>query len=161
MNCKSAGKLMIAWLDGSLKVEQRHSMEQHLTACQVCSARSRELRELWALLDEVPVLSPAPAFDSTVFARAAREAQPYGLLRWLAAPSPRLTLGAAALVVLSLWLSSLPRVERAAPTPVRGTEAEFGMIEELPMFEDYDVLLHFDVLSELPGQELEKPPSGL
>jgi hypothetical protein len=42
-------------------------------------------------------------------------------------------------------------------TAVQNTEAEFGMIKDLPVLEDYDVLTSFDALSELPAQQTAQP----
>jgi hypothetical protein len=68
-------------------------------------------------------------------------------------PSPRAAFALAAVVLLSLWLSS---VRPSRPTQVvvaqtSGGEADFKMIEDLPVLEDYDVISNFDALSYLPA----------
>ena len=58
-----------------------------------------------------------------------------------------------ALLVFSIWLSSLPPAGHA-PVPVASaSDAEFKMIADLPVLEDYDVLANFEALSELPVQQ--------
>jgi hypothetical protein len=89
----------------------------------------------------------------------AAEPRRAGLWAWLA-PSPRLALAATVLVVFSVWLSS----QRPGPQPVASTapqsiEAEFRMIQDLPVLEDYDVVASFDALGELPVQSPAAPQS--
>ena len=40
----------------------------------------------------------------------------------------------------------------ASRGPTASSEAEFRMIQDLPVLENYDVLVSFDVLSQLPAQ---------
>ena len=61
----------------------------------------------------------------------------------------------AALLVLGVWLTFMPPARQPASntiasTQARGSEAEFTVIKNLPVLEDYDVLSNFDALSELP-----------
>ena len=151
MNCEAVKKLSIAYLDGRTEPGRRREIENHLAGCVACREQARQLRELWGILDESPVLHPSPGFDAAVRARIAREPHRGGAWGWLAAPSPLLAMGIAALLVFSIWLSSLPRT--APPLRAAGTvESEFMMIADLPVLEDYDVLANFEALSELPLQ---------
>ena len=73
-------------------------------------------------------------------------------------PSPRMAFAATALLIASVWLSSfqparMPAVHSPAGLSNQNAEAEFGMIKDLPVLEDYDVLTSFDALSELPVQQ--------
>jgi len=84
----------------------------------------------------------------------AAEPRREGLWTWLL-PSPRMAFAVAALLVLGVWLTSMPPARQpasntTASTQSRGSEAEFTVIENLPVLEDYDVLSNFDALSELP-----------
>jgi anti-sigma factor RsiW len=159
MNCEKMGKHLIAYLDARTNPGWRRQIEAHLAECQTCRQRAGQLRELWGLLDELPALLPSPGFDAAVRARIAREPQRAGFWGWLAAPSPRLAIGVTALLVFSVWLSSLPR--QAPPPRSGGVEAEFRMIEDLPMLEDYDVLSNFEALSELPIQPVANRTPGI
>jgi anti-sigma factor RsiW len=161
MNCKAAEKILVAYLDGRTDPGRRREMEAHLAECQSCRGRARQFGELWGILDELPVLAPSLGFDAAVRARIAQEPHRAGPWGWLVVPSPRLAIGVTALLVFSIWLSSLPRVQRPSPGAFTGIEAEFRMIEDLPMLEDYDVLLNFEALSELPVQPVVKQPSGI
>jgi hypothetical protein len=80
-------------------------------------------------------------------------------------PSPRLAFAVTALLIASIWISSvepvrLPSTHLPAGVAVQNAEVEFGMIKDLPMLEDYDVLTSFDALSELPVQP-SVPPQPL
>jgi hypothetical protein len=62
-----------------------------------------------------------------------------------------------ALLIASIWLSSFQPARLAVTHPQaqasQSSEAEFGMIKDLPVLEDYDVLTSFDALSDLPVQQ--------
>ena len=135
--------------------------------CADCRVRAEEFRALWSALDDLPVLSPSAAFDASLRARIAAEPVRRGFWTWL--PSPRLAFAVTALVAMSVWLSSMP--QRGTMQPAGATsqqpaaDADFGMIRDLPVLENYDVLSKFDALSELAGapggtdkdQESKKP----
>ena len=157
MNCGHMQEHLIAYLDGKAAPAARREVEEHLAACPACRERAEQFRALWGALDEVPALSPSPSFDAAVRRRVAAEPHRAGLWAWLT-PSPRLALAATALVVFSVWLSS----QRPGPQPIasaapQSIEAEFSMIQDLPVLEDYDVVASFDALAELPVQQPSAP----
>jgi hypothetical protein len=51
----------------------------------------------------------------------------------------------------------LPTSNAPAGTAVQNTEADFRMIQDLPVLENYDVLTTFEALSELPSQQAAQP----
>jgi anti-sigma factor RsiW len=164
MNCVHSKKQLVAYLDGKLEAAERRQFETHLAVCAACQERAAEFRSVWEVLDELPLLSPSPAFDSVVRARVQEELHRGGFWNWLV-PSPRLAFAATALLIASIWLSSfqpvrLPSTHPPAGAAVQNAEAEFGMINNLPVLEDYDVLTSFDALSELPVQP-SVPPEPL
>ena len=158
MRCTGMQDKLIEYLDGRAKPAERHAVEEHLSSCAECRVRAEEFRLLWSALDDVPMLSPSPAFDALLRARVAAEpARRHFWNSWNWLPSPRLAFAVTALVVLSVWLSSsMPRVSTHQATmgstaPQTSAESEFGMIRDLPVLENYDVLSKFDALSELPA----------
>ncbi len=99
---------------------------------------------------------PSREFDASLRARIAAEPVRRNFWNWM--PSARFAFAITALVVLSVWLSSAPRVVKSPSEmnqPVQAnkisTEKDFGMIRDLPELENYDVISKFDALSELPG----------
>jgi len=148
MNCQRIETLLIAYLDGKARESERRDVELHLAACAACRTRAEEFRRLWSVLDEAPLHEPSPAFDARLRERIAAEPKP-GWLAWLV-PSPRWALAISLLVVLSVWISSLPPATPPAGQAALQSEEEFKMIKDLEVLEDYDVLANFEPLSELP-----------
>ena len=107
-HCTGMEDKLVEYLDGRAKPAERRAVEEHLTACAECRIRAEEFRTLWSALDDLPVLSPSPR----LMLRCARALPPSpcaaGFWDWL--PSPRLAFAVTALVVMSVWLSSMPRV---------------------------------------------------
>lgn len=161
MNCGYTEKNLVAYLDGKLHPSERRQFEAHLATCAGCRERADGFRSVWNVLDELPEIMPSPAFDARVRARVDQEARRSSFWSWLV-PSPRLAFAVTALLIASVWLSSFQPSRMPAVHPVAGAanqnaEAEFGMIKDLPVLEDYDVLTSFDALSELPVQQATRP----
>jgi anti-sigma factor RsiW len=148
--CSAMEGKLVEYLDGRAKPAERRAVEEHLAGCSACRNRAEDFRALWGALDDLPVISPSPAFDASLRARIAAEPVRRGLWGWL--PSPRLAFAVTALVAMSVWMASMPRITINDPamTGVAG-EADFGMIRDLPVLENYEVLSTFDALSELPA----------
>ncbi len=153
--CAGMEDKLVEYLDGRAKPAGRRAVEEHLAACSGCRNRAEEFRNLWGALEDLPVVSPSPAFDASLRARIAAEPARRGFWSWL--PSPRLAFAVTALVAMSVWMASIPRVT-INESPMTGVqvEADFSMIRDLPVLENYDVLSKFDALSELPA-----PPNGV
>jgi anti-sigma factor RsiW len=148
--CVALENTLIEYLDGRAKPSDRRVVEEHLAGCAACRLRAEEFRTVFSALDDLPALSPSPSFDATLRARIAAEPAPCRFWNWL--PSPRLAFAVTALVAMSVWVSSMPR--KMAPSAGNGqisTEADFGMIRDLPVLENYDVVSKFDALTELPN----------
>jgi anti-sigma factor RsiW len=153
--CAALESKLVEYLDGRARPAERHAVEQHLSGCASCRSRVEEFGALWSALDDLPAISPSPAFDASLRARIAAEPMRRSLWDWL--PSPRLAFAVTALVTLSVWLSSAPRrginpsiPSQAALAEQVSTESDFGMIRDLPVLENFDVVSKFDALSELP-----------
>jgi anti-sigma factor RsiW len=163
MNCGHIEKKLIPYLDGKLPSAERRQFEAHLAACAACREQTEGFRSVREVLDALPTVTPSPTFDSRVRARVAQEPRRAGFWSWIV-PSPRMAFAATALLIASIWLSSFQPGRLAVVAPpagpaVQNTEAEFGMIKDLPVLEDYDVVTSFDALSELPLQPTAQPQS--
>ena len=146
-------KELIEYLDGRAKPAERRAVEEHMAGCAACRVRAEEFRALWSALDDLPTICVSPAFDASLRARLAAEPARRGFWGWL--PSPRLAFATMALVALSAWISFLPQGGRNLPPtnqPVTN-DADFRMIRDLPVLENYEVVSEFDALSELPVSE--------
>ena len=160
MNCNQMEKNFVAYLDGKLHATERRQFEAHLAACAVCRERAEGFRSLWEVLDELPAIAPSAAFDARVRARVQQEPRRAWFWGWIV-PSPRMAFAVTALLIASIWLSSF----QPARTPVthspagltQNAEANFGMIKDLPVLENYDVLTSFDALSDLPVSQATQP----
>lgn len=159
MNCAYTEKNLVAYLDGKLHSPERRQFEAHLASCAACRERAEGFRSVWNVLEDIPAIAPSPAFDARVRARVEQDARRAGFWGWIV-PSPRMAFAATALLIASIWLSSfqpgrMPAVHPSAGAGNQNAEAEFGMIKDLPVLEDYDVLTSFDALSELPVQQTQ------
>ena len=156
MNCARMDERLIPYLDGKLAAGERREMEAHLAACAACRRRADEFRAVTGLLDELPVVEPSPAFDVRVRARVAAAPPRQGWWAWLT-PSPRVAFAATLLLMLTVWTASRPPesdpYNHGQNGPVlTSTDQDFGMIKDLPVLEDYDVLSNFEPLADLPQQ---------
>ena len=149
MNCEKMETRLIGYFDGKASASVRREVEAHLAACAACRVRAEEFRALDALLEELPSVEPAPSFDARVRARVAAEPRRAWLWAWLE-PSPRFAVSAALLLMLAIWVGTRPL---EAPAEAKLTpDAEFSMIKDLPVLENYDVLANFDALDALPAK---------
>jgi len=153
--CSAIESKLIVYLDGRAAPAERHAVEEHLSGCASCRTRAEEFRALSSVLDDLPEISPSPEFDATLRTRIAAEPARRSFWNWL--PSPRLAFAVTALVVMSVWLSSGPRVitspsvgSQAIHESKVTAESDFGSIRDLPVLENFDVVSKFDALSELP-----------
>jgi anti-sigma factor RsiW len=159
-HCAALESKLVEYLDGLARPAERHAVEEHLSGCASCRSRAEEFRAIWSTLDDLPAISPSPSFDASLRARIVAEPVRRSFWEWM--PSPRFAFAVTALVVMSVWLSSVhravknPSVISQAIQATQGTaESDFGMIRDLPVLENFDVVSKFDALSELPV-----PPSS-
>jgi len=153
--CAAMEGKLVEYLDGRARPAERRAVEAHLSGCATCRTRAEEFRALWTALEDLPEIFPSPSFDASLRARIAAEPARRGFWEWM--PSPRLAFAVSALVILSAWISSAPRViksptviSRAVQESKVTAEKDFGMIRDLPELENFDVISKFDALSELP-----------
>ena len=158
--CEEVEANLVEYLDGRAKSAERRAVEEHLAGCEGCRVRAQEFRALWSALDDVPAISPTPGFDAALRARLAAESVRRGLWEWL--PAPRFAFAALALIAMSVWMASVPKVTHhpSATIQTAVSDADFSMIRDLPVLENYDVVSKFDALSELPGPRDSAPNEG-
>jgi anti-sigma factor RsiW len=73
MSCGRMENKVLGYLGGRLKDSERLEMEKHLELCAACRLRVHEFRVVSGLLDELPMITPSPAFDARVHALVAAE----------------------------------------------------------------------------------------
>jgi anti-sigma factor RsiW len=163
--CAAMEGMLVEYLDGRARPAERHAVEEHLAGCDSCRSRAAEFRALSDVLGDLPEISPSPAFDASLRARIA--AEPPRRSFWNLLPSPRLAFAVTALVALAVWIGSRPVAvpdssasALAISASKTATESDFGMIRDLPVLENYDVISKFDALSELPGPATAGAPEG-
>ena len=153
MSCKRIEGKLLSFMDGRASDSERRVVSAHLKECAACQARVEGFSGVWEMLSEVPVLEPSKAFEARLRARIAAEPQRHGFWANVTTmlPSPRLALAVALLAVFSLWQGSRPVAVNESVAPV-SADAEFRMIQDLPVLENYDVLTSLDALSQPMGQ---------
>lgn len=156
MKCQEVEKDLIGYLDRRANSAERRAVEDHLAACGACRTRAEQLRGIWSVLEEMPVIEPSVGFDARVRARVAEEPKP-GWFAWLV-PQPRLAFSLALLVALSAWMVRLPQNNTALhPVAAQNESEQFQEINDLGVLENYEVLTKFDALSELTPAETSLP----
>ena len=153
MSCKRIEGKLIAFMDGRASDSDRRVVESHLKNCAACQARVEGFSGVWAMLNEVPVVEPSQAFETRLRARMAAEPRRQNFWAGLSTmlPSPRLALAVALLAVFSMWQSSRPVTVNENSAPV-SSDADFRMIQDLPVLENYDVLTSLDALAQPVAQ---------
>jgi anti-sigma factor RsiW len=148
MSCERMEGRLVSYMDGRATERDRRTIESHLKECSACRARVKGFQGVWSMLNELPVHEPSAAFEARL--RALLAAEPVRRSFWESLmPAPRMAFAVAMLAIFSFWISSRQPVISGSAT---SSEAEFRMIQDLPLLENYDVLVSFDVLSQLPAQ---------
>jgi len=148
MSCERMQSRILAYVDQRLKDSERVEMDKHLAACAACSVRVNEFRSVGALLDELPMIEPSPAFDVRVRARVAAEPVKQSWWAWMR-PSPRIAFAASMLLGAILFVGY--RNEPASPLPISVSDADAGIMQDISVMEDHDSLANFEPLKELPA----------
>jgi anti-sigma factor RsiW len=149
MSCSRIENKILPYVDGRLKASEVREVETHIAACAVCRLRVNEFHSVAGLLDELPQIEPSPAFDARVRARVAALPARRSWWAWFA-PSPRVAFAASMLLLATVWIST-----RNPGTPTMNEAAQYEMIKDLPVLEDYDVLANFEPLTDLPSQQTQ------
>jgi anti-sigma factor RsiW len=148
MSCERMEGRLVSYMDGRATERDRRTIESHLKECSACRARVKGFQGVWSMLNELPVHEPSAAFEARL--RALLAAEPVRRSFWEGLmPAPRMAFAVAMLAIFSFWISSRQPVISGPPA---SSEAEFRMIQDLPVLENYDVLVSFDILSQLPAQ---------
>ena len=143
MSCSRMESKILGYVDGRLKEGERLEMEKHLSTCGACQLRVNEFRSVHALLDELPMIEPSAAFDLRVRARVAAEPAKQSWWAWFT-PSPRVAFAASMLLLATVWLGLRPPDGSLSATDIDKIN------QEMPVLENYDVILDFAPLTELP-----------
>jgi anti-sigma factor RsiW len=147
MSCTNMESRILGYVDGRLKDSERLEMEKHLAACTACSVRVNEFRSVSALLDEMPMVEPSPAFDVRVRARMAAEPVQQSWWAWLR-PSPRIAFAASMLLLATVWLGY--NSHNVSPLPITPEDADASLMKDISVMEDHDSLANFEPLKALP-----------
>jgi anti-sigma factor RsiW len=146
VNCERISSALIPYLDGRANTSEQSSVEAHAAVCADCRERIEEFRQLYSVLNEMPVVQPSVAFAARVREHIAAEPQ-RNWFQWLM-PAPRLAFALAMLLALSVWMAKFQSSDNSATSAQ--SEQDFHVIKDLGVLENYDVLKGFDALSELP-----------
>jgi anti-sigma factor RsiW len=102
--CDRFHALMHARLDGDISREDDDALGHHLDSCESCRSTFRSLRTSVAVLAAMPAPQPGPAFAAAVARRAAAAGRGRVRAGRLAAGLAFSLLGAAAGLLIGLWV---------------------------------------------------------
>jgi hypothetical protein len=122
MRCERAQELLSEYFEGTIQNALRVPLESHINACSSCREAVDDLRFVWRVLDDAPVVNPPAGFRASVLQRleAKRDTEESGWLKRLlsgikgAPRSQVLAWGAAALAVVVLAGITVPGTRSAA-----------------------------------------------
>ncbi len=120
MRCQQATELMSLELDHLLDQAQRRDLQTHLSECADCQQTWSAMRQVSLLLEDTPMVAPAPGFVARVQERitqtlAARQARKQLVTGYLILGAGVLLLLALPLTFLAAPLSSLGRALAQQP----------------------------------------------
>lgn len=165
MRCKEVSQVLIDYHESSLDADQRRWVEQHLSECEKCRDRLKEVEQLYQLLAKERVPSPGESFWTgflpEVRARIERKKKRRGLL----IPKPRLAFGILtilAVAIVSIFMFTLDKrnlVDRQSEqmAEIAISSPEFSSTtEELAEILSAEAEVSLDVLlSNGEGEELD------
>jgi len=103
MNCEDVQKYLSDLLDKSLDVERVQEIEDHLTACPLCSEEMARLAECQRLVSGLPAVEPPVGFTNRVMAEVREAANPPSLWERLFLPLRiKIPLEATAVVLIAV-----------------------------------------------------------
>ncbi len=180
-NCAALESKLVEYLDGKARPPERHAVEAHLAQCDSCRLRAQEFRALWERARRPPRQFPLlPAFDASPCGPASPlNPRPVafgtGCHRrgWPLRLRHTHRLIGLAFLDAPHYNESRGVVSQASQV---SAESDFGMIRDLPVLDNFDVVSKFDALSgascssrprrhrkrrKKPGNEAAAPIRGL
>ncbi len=165
MRCKEVSQVLIDYHENSLQADERRRVERHLSECEKCRDRLKEVEQLYQLLARERVPSPGESFWTgflpEVRARIERKKKRRGLL----IPKPRLAFGILtilAVAIVSIFMFTLDKrnlVDRQSEqmAEIAISSPEFSSTtEELAEILSAEAEVSLDVLlSNGEGQQLD------
>jgi hypothetical protein len=126
MQCDHAQELFSDYVTGEIDRALTVSIENHLAVCKDCRETVGDLRQAWAMLDQMPVVEPPPLFHATLMGRLAEEqaqavteaARPAVHWDWRALFRPRALAFAATILILLMAGAEVVQTQRAALGPL-------------------------------------------
>src|SRR6478736_4525222 len=126
MQCDHAQELFSDYVTGEIDRALTVSIENHLSACKDCRDTVEDLKQAWAMLDQMPVVEPPPQFHATLMSRLAEEqaqaevtaVRPAAGWDWRALFRPRTLAFAATILILLMASAEVVQTQRAALGPL-------------------------------------------
>ena len=181
MKCKELETSGIAYLDGKLPARQRAEVGQHLASCPACRERLEGFTQVMGMLDEWESIHPSPFFGTRLAARLEEEAASRGWLgslwrQWAPRPAGGSLIAVTLAVVMTVALvlvryspipsqtnrggQATPAVSGPSVFPVVSVGADDATLyQDMPLFEDWEVVRNFEVLQELSNTSVV--PTGM
>ena len=115
MRCERVRELLSDYCEGSMPGALHAALEGHLGACSDCRQQATDLRAVWNILDEAPVVSAPAGFRSSVLQRIEKQEEEAAAAPWyrrirFRVPDRRqiLVWGAAGLLLVALGSIAAP-----------------------------------------------------
>jgi hypothetical protein len=73
MECRDAKKVILDYLEGSLKGEEARSLEEHMASCGACCREKESFAQSWAMVGTWADIEPDPLYRAKFWEKAAVE----------------------------------------------------------------------------------------
>lgn len=126
MRCERAQELFSDYCEGTIQPAFAVSLESHLSSCPHCRTEVESIRQLWQMLDEVPLVDPPAGFRAHVLNRLEESLAS-------AAPKPAFDLRSLFTRRTAAWTTAavLVLLFGTVAIPGRYTSAWMGSLSEL------------------------------
>jgi predicted anti-sigma-YlaC factor YlaD len=163
MDCREIIKLIPAYLDGELGLQEGRSVKDHLDGCPACRKELEAFERSWAVLSEADEISPQPGYVGRFWAKLALEQPWYGkVLQKLTVAGARRAFRQFAPTLLTICVVTIVvgfaarrylHIQTTNQMLISMSAEDFDMVRNIELVENLDPIEEIDILADLDIME--------